>query len=190
MTTIEQRPTLYRILKAEGCELDYHETDLYVLDTPVARALIASYTANGGIVSPVRFRSEAGDGRYWLDLPFMNDPCWIRDTRPATYAEGRDAALADIEQVDEETWVGTAKDKREIAVRIVGTRIVVSVAPKGGDRAVAIAGFTESLPDGECYWVEAGDLLDRAEGRTAERILTLAGITQAPTQPVAAPGMR
>lgn len=63
--------TLYDELKAAGCEMDNHESDLYVLATTETYVILnkhpeAHYT---------RFYS-AIDGRYWLDLPFMYSPWW------------------------------------------------------------------------------------------------------------------
>ena len=185
-TPIENRPTLYAMLKAEGCELSNHETDLYVVDTPAAREIIALFESYGGKSNKERFSSNI-DGRPHFDLPFHYAPKWVRDSRPTTYQDGKDAQISDIEQDGDDRWIGTAKDGREIAVRINGTRIEVSVAAEGAGRAVAVAGFSEQLPGCERYWVEAGDLLDRAEGRTTSRILTLAGLTMAAHEPVASP---
>ena len=65
-------PSLYTLLLEAGCKLDNHESDLYVLDTPEARAIII---AQHPAVSFAPFRSQV-DGRIWLDLPFHFAPWW------------------------------------------------------------------------------------------------------------------
>lgn len=57
-------PSVYQQLVAAGVELDSHESDLYALDTPAARAIVA----NSGR-SWSRFISNR-DGRAWLEVPF------------------------------------------------------------------------------------------------------------------------
>jgi len=59
-------------LTAAGCELDNHESDLYVKDTPTAREVIKRFTVN---CKPQRFRSRV-DNAIWIDLPFMFQPFW------------------------------------------------------------------------------------------------------------------
>ena len=65
-------PSLYTLLLEAGCKLDNHESDLYVLDTPEARAIIE---AHGTGVPCAAFRSQV-DGKRWLDLPFHFAPWW------------------------------------------------------------------------------------------------------------------
>lgn len=177
MTTISERPSLYSMLLAEGCEIDHYNTDLYVLDTRESREIMALFEGFGGKTNKQRFRSER-DNKLWWDLPFHYNPRWIHDIRPTTYAEGRHAALVDIETLSEDCWGGTARDGREIAVRVNETRIEVSVAPEGGTMKDALTGFGGPETGGELYSYEAGELIDRAGGRTMERILDLAGITR------------
>ena len=69
--------SLYRRLLESGCELDHHESDLYVRATPEAKAIIAAFEAEGGISNQTPFRS-AIDGTAWIDLPFLYDPAWER----------------------------------------------------------------------------------------------------------------
>jgi hypothetical protein len=71
--------SLYTDLVAAGCEVDSHYSDLYVLDTELARSIIAAYIGARGIgpKRPAVFRS-AIDSRYWIDLPFLFDPFWER----------------------------------------------------------------------------------------------------------------
>lgn len=75
MNTITPAKTaLYDLLKDAGCELDSHQSDLYVLATPKAREIVAAYEAEGHITNRSPFRST--DGRLWLELPFHNKPYW------------------------------------------------------------------------------------------------------------------
>jgi hypothetical protein len=66
---------LYDELKAAGCEMDSHESDLYVLATAEAFLIIRKHP-----VTFTRFKSQK-DGRYWLDLPFMYSPWWEHKAR-------------------------------------------------------------------------------------------------------------
>jgi hypothetical protein len=63
--------SLYQDLKAAGVPTDHHESDLYALDTPIARALVEKHGWRG--VSA--FTSQIG-GKQWLDMPFAYDPFW------------------------------------------------------------------------------------------------------------------
>ena len=75
--------SLYERLKNAGCEISNYYSDLYVKDTPKARAIISDYKHDAGIHKPddvpdawiSRFKSNI-DGRYWLDIPMMFDPYW------------------------------------------------------------------------------------------------------------------
>lgn len=68
-------PDLYDELKAAGCEIDAHESDLYVLATDEARGIVA---ASGRTFSP--FVSQR-DGRVWFDVPFAFKPWWDARTK-------------------------------------------------------------------------------------------------------------
>jgi hypothetical protein len=70
------QPSLYQELIAAGIPTDSHESDLYVLNTPVARGLIAKHGKRG----VVGFNSKV-DGKRWLDVPFAYDPFWERKRR-------------------------------------------------------------------------------------------------------------
>lgn len=62
-------PSVYADCVAAALTIDHHESDLYILDSPAARAVLARHTA--------RFEPFAGtDGRTWLDVPFAFDPFW------------------------------------------------------------------------------------------------------------------
>ncbi len=69
--------TIYQRLLEANCELDNHESDLYVKSTPEAREIILKYRSEN-LHSPLTvrtFKSET-DGTPWLDLPFQYDPWW------------------------------------------------------------------------------------------------------------------
>lgn len=67
--------TLYTELRDAGCEIDSHESDLYVLATPEARAIIERYGK-----PCLSFISQI-DGKRWLDVPFMYEPFWDKKRR-------------------------------------------------------------------------------------------------------------
>lgn len=77
-----EEKSLYEDMVEAGVETDHHESDLYVLDTPTARAVLQRHgklfagdrrEAGGPYVA--RFVSEA-DGRPWVEVPFSYDPFW------------------------------------------------------------------------------------------------------------------
>lgn len=76
-------PDLYSVLKAAGCELDSHESDLYVLLTDVSRGILALH---GKVVTSedrhgseyVRTFKGNPDGRDWVDVPFAYMPFWAK----------------------------------------------------------------------------------------------------------------
>lgn len=60
----------YAAVVAAGIEVDHHESDLYVLDTPEARELVRTYD------KPLQVFTSHVDGRQWLDVPFAYTPYW------------------------------------------------------------------------------------------------------------------
>ena len=69
--------SLYPRLVEAGCEIDHHESDLYVKATPQARAIILAWEAETGIKNRETFKS-AIDGSPWYDIPFAYDPFWSK----------------------------------------------------------------------------------------------------------------
>ena len=65
--------TINERLKEAGCQLDGHESDLYVKNTRVAREIIATHFEFADNVE--QFRSQV-DNEIWLCLPFCNDFWW------------------------------------------------------------------------------------------------------------------
>ena len=65
--------TLYQALKAAGCEIDSHCSDLYVRDTVRARDIIAEFPEH---IRELRFFVSPVDNRPWLEIPFAYDPYW------------------------------------------------------------------------------------------------------------------
>ena len=72
--------SLYAKLQAAGCELDHHESDLYVKASEAARMLIKAEQRVCPSVQMQYFRSEL-DGAMWIDVPFHWEPFWaaVRD---------------------------------------------------------------------------------------------------------------
>jgi hypothetical protein len=87
--------SLYKDAKAAGLEIDSHESDLYLKDTPEARALLAehgkkgrrTYEVDGWNVST--FTSQI-DGARWLDIPFDYEPWYERLVESVPIFEGSD----------------------------------------------------------------------------------------------------
>jgi hypothetical protein len=71
--------SLYERLLEAGCQMDHHESDLYVRMVPDAVKILREhygvrFGTHGGCTL---FRSPV-DGRIWIDCPFMYDPFWQR----------------------------------------------------------------------------------------------------------------
>lgn len=62
--------TLYQELKEAGAKMDNHESDLYVVWTPVVSHILKKHNVR----TAGSFHSE---GQVWLDIPFMFDPFWL-----------------------------------------------------------------------------------------------------------------
>jgi hypothetical protein len=69
--------SIYSRLVAAGCQIDSHESDLYVKASPEALAVIRQFEAEGGVTHRKRFTSQI-DGTEWYDLPFAFDPFWAK----------------------------------------------------------------------------------------------------------------
>lgn len=68
--------SLYDRLKSAGCELDSHESDLYVRATPEARRIIKEYEAETGWTLSASGFTHQVKKEFWLDVPFMFSPWW------------------------------------------------------------------------------------------------------------------
>jgi len=87
---------LYAELVAAGCQVDHHESDLYVLDTPEARAILAEHPD----VRATAFRSDV-DHKRWLDVPFAYSPFWAgKQQRNGRPNGSRSGVLSDGSRVD------------------------------------------------------------------------------------------
>lgn len=62
--------SIYQRLKAAGCKIDHHESDLYVEATETAQKLTEGQPNRSFFVSQV-------DGKHWIELPFMYEPFWL-----------------------------------------------------------------------------------------------------------------
>lgn len=70
-------PSFYQTLKGlvPSDQLDHHASDLYVLDTPVARLVIRQFGREStSFTSPI-------DKKRWLDVPFAYEPFWNKKKR-------------------------------------------------------------------------------------------------------------
>lgn len=74
MTISPAEKPLYELLSEAGCQLDSWQSDLYVVATPEARAIIQGYENSGHISNKKPFRGN--DGVLWIELPFHNLPWW------------------------------------------------------------------------------------------------------------------
>jgi hypothetical protein len=71
------QPTIYERLKAAGCEIHNHASDLYVVATPVARRVLMEQQ-----IKYTSFRGDS-DGRAYYEVPFAYDPWWKERQRRA-----------------------------------------------------------------------------------------------------------
>lgn len=69
---MNNKETVYGKLKAAGCKIDNHQSDLYVEDTPEAREILHSFD-----LKIVPFKDEV-TGTMWLEAAFMYQPFWDR----------------------------------------------------------------------------------------------------------------
>ena len=71
--------TLYQELVIAGCEIDKHESDLYVKECEKAMSIILRhfFCAGSTMKMPIKFVSNI-DGGVWWDIPFAYDPFWNR----------------------------------------------------------------------------------------------------------------
>lgn len=75
MRTVSE-PTVYQELIAAGCEVDHHESDLYVKATPEARKILRKHDKSESATSPLNLRAFISEGALWFDVPFRYDPWW------------------------------------------------------------------------------------------------------------------
>lgn len=80
--TLTHGDTIYARLRVAGCEIDYHESDLYVRNTEQARHVIKQFEDEGGRVAREPFQGT--DGLAWIDIPFMYVPRWRREPAAAS----------------------------------------------------------------------------------------------------------
>jgi hypothetical protein len=65
--------SVYQALVAAGCEIDHHESDLYVRDTAEANEVLAQWPQDR-----IRGRHFIDNIEHvaWLEIPFAYDPHW------------------------------------------------------------------------------------------------------------------
>lgn len=74
MSASASTPSVYADCVAAALEIDSHESDLYVRDTPAAREILARHRAHFD-------RFVGSDGAAWLDAPFLYLPFWQAKAR-------------------------------------------------------------------------------------------------------------
>jgi hypothetical protein len=70
--------SLYEQLKAAGCEIGSHYSDLYVKATPDSSRIIAEYRKSskiGAVANVTVFKNQIS-GEPWYDISFHYDPFW------------------------------------------------------------------------------------------------------------------
>lgn len=70
------QPSIYKALKAAGCALDSHESDLYVRDSETARRIIKEVNAVPSLGKWQTSTFRGNDGHAWIEIPFAYDPWW------------------------------------------------------------------------------------------------------------------
>jgi len=62
--------------RSSDCEMDSHESDLYLKDTPKARQIVKEWQEESGRNGFVTYFYD--DGKQWMDIPFAYDPFWAK----------------------------------------------------------------------------------------------------------------
>jgi hypothetical protein len=75
------QPSIYKRLKAAGCVIDNHESDLYVRDSDTARRIIREVNAVPSLGKWATSTFRGTDGHQWIDIPFAYDPWWQKRSR-------------------------------------------------------------------------------------------------------------
>lgn len=70
-----QSSSLYQLLIAAGCQIDHHESDLYVKATSEASKIIEPYCLSNPIYKYTLFTSPI-DNQQWWEIPFAYEPFW------------------------------------------------------------------------------------------------------------------
>jgi len=67
--------SIYTEMVQAGIQIDCHESDLYVIDCPESRAILANHGKRPDDWNVQQFTSQL-DGKGWLDIPFQYSPFW------------------------------------------------------------------------------------------------------------------
>ena len=67
--------SIYTEMQQAGIQTDYHESDLYVIDCPESRAILANHALKLDHWNVKQFFCEIS-GEAWLDIPFAYVPFW------------------------------------------------------------------------------------------------------------------
>jgi hypothetical protein len=124
-------PNLYDDLVGAGIPLDHHESDLYVLHTPMAVSIIRQH---GQLGTPF----VGTDGKRWLELPFAYMPFWrtrAGKAKKATLGRGARRNPAPVYQVamfDPESMRGVQKTIAALSPTEAVHKLFDKVKPKPG----------------------------------------------------------
>ncbi len=72
LMTQQPKPSLHQRLKAAGCELDHHGSDLYFKASPTSRDVMEQFYRDVGEVVMIPF--EQDDGSFWIEIKGAYDP--------------------------------------------------------------------------------------------------------------------
>jgi len=157
--------TLYRDALAAGLMVDHHESDLYIIDTPAARALCRKHNHK---CKPFK----GSDGGRWLDVPFAYDPFWEsrsnsgkrgHSTKSKPYRLG-EYTVTDSDAMRMERATGRTSEPFHLNPTYYGVRIVAS------ERAGYTPGkYVVQYKDKNGMWFDIGDPKTKAEAQARKR---------------------
>lgn len=134
--------SLYDKLKAEGQQLDHHESDLYVKWTPEADAIIKAH--GGPEAANARPFTSQIDGKRWIDIPFAYTPWWGKRqqrTREA-HRSGRVSAPKRLDAftrqyMETALWSSTDNSRDDGGDPLDKNYSVEDIAPETRDKMIA-----------------------------------------------------
>lgn len=70
--------SIYEKMLKTGCEIDSHESDLYVPLTPETAAIVKEYEHKGNVTTFIHQTQKTR----WYDIPFAYAPFWDKKLTP------------------------------------------------------------------------------------------------------------
>jgi hypothetical protein len=68
--------TLFQSIKDAGIPFANHESDLYIPDTPEARAILDRFPLQRDNATRFTNQADPHEGERWIDVPFAYAPWW------------------------------------------------------------------------------------------------------------------